>query len=72
MKEFKDLSFQVKMYRFAHEMQIDSLTEELEKLFDEITAMEIFIIFDLYIEVNNEDGIDKCKKVFFKFILYYT
>jgi hypothetical protein len=63
-KEFENASFGAEVYKFAHEMQIDSLTEDLGKFFEGTEASEIFAIFDLYLRLDgNQTVLETCKQV---------
>jgi hypothetical protein len=63
------------IYKFAHEMQIDSLTVQLAKLLKKTKASEIFGVFDLYQTINRRDYLGHCKEVylnpFLRIICYY-
>lgn len=65
VKDFKSVSFGIKVYKFAHEMQITTLmTVGLTEFFHKtIKATEIFAIFDLYTMSDNQLGLYHCKKV---------
>ena len=63
MKDFKTTAFGAKLYRFAHEMQIETLTEELTEFFKQTKTSEIFSLFDLYCMSDNKVGLDNCKMV---------
>lgn len=54
----------VKAYRFAHEMQITSVIKSLDKKFEQdVTAAEIFIVYNLYKLVDDEAGLAHCRSV---------
>lgn len=62
--EFKDISVGVELYKFSNYMQIDKLTKELEKIFEEGSTSDIlFAVFDLYSMLSNESGLKRLKKV---------
>ena len=64
VKEFKNASFGAEVYKFAHEMQIDSLTEDLGKFFEGTKAPEMFSIFDLLLRLDgNQTALETCKQV---------
>jgi hypothetical protein len=66
VKEFKNASFGAEVYKFAHEMQIDWLIQDLIKFFKGIKASEIFPIFDLYLRLNgNQMALESCQQVCF-------
>jgi hypothetical protein len=62
-KDFKTTPFGIKLYKFAHEMQIDALKDELVEFFKKAKASETFAIFDLYHMTDNQVGLDSCKPV---------
>jgi hypothetical protein len=63
VKEFKDATFGVQVYKFADQMQIGALTRELVNFFNESNkASEVFAIFDLYATSGNKLGCDSCKQ----------
>jgi hypothetical protein len=65
VKEFRNASFGAEVYKFAHEMQIESLTEDLGNFFEGTKAPEIFAIFDLYLRLDgNQTALETCKQVF--------
>jgi hypothetical protein len=68
VKDFKTTAFGVQLYKFAHEMQIDTLTDELVEFFKQTTSSEIFALFDLYHSTGNQVGIENCKEVRENFI----
>jgi hypothetical protein len=61
VKKLKNVAFGVQFYVFANQMQIKLLPRELEKLFKDTKAAEIFAIFDLYKMTNNQSGLAICK-----------
>lgn len=61
--EFKDISVGVELYKFSNYMQIDKLTKELEKIFEEGSTSDIFAVFDLYSMLSNEPGLKRLRKV---------
>jgi hypothetical protein len=61
VKKFKNFAFGVQVYVFANQMQIKLLPTELEKLFKDTKAAEIFAIFDVYQMTNNQSGLANCK-----------
>lgn len=65
VKEFKNASFAIKVYKFANEMQITQLeTQGFAGYFEKnIKASEIFTLFDLYQMTGNRQGILSCKEV---------
>jgi hypothetical protein len=63
LKDFKSATFGTQVYKFADEMQISALTKELVNFFKEVNkASEVFAIFDLYVNSNNQPGCDSCKE----------
>ena len=68
MKDFKKTAFGVNLYKFAQEMQIDTLKEELIEFFKKTKSSEIFALFDLYFTIGNQVGLDSCKLVRKSFI----
>jgi hypothetical protein len=69
-KDFKSTAFGVKIYKFAQEMQIDALTNELVEFFKQTKPSEIFALFDLYHSTGNQAGLDNCKSVSKKVFVY--
>lgn len=73
--KLKSTSYTVEVYKFAHEMQIDSLTKQLTELFKEPTAVNVFAIFELFCKSENKPGLEICKKVgdlrLFVFLMRY-
>jgi len=63
VKDFKTTAFGVQLYKFAQEMQIDNLTDELVEFFKETKSSEIFALFDLYHSTGNQVGLENCKGV---------
>ena len=61
VKKLKSVTFGVHVYEFANRMQIKLLPAELDKLFRDTKAAEIFAVFDLYQMINNQPGLDLCK-----------
>lgn len=60
------MSFGIKLYKFAQEMQIDALTEELVGFLDEQTnwkPSEIFALFEHYQMTGDQLRLDNCKLV---------
>jgi hypothetical protein len=45
---FGDMHARVKLYKFAHRMQIEALIDELDEQFKQVKPDEVFQIFDLY------------------------
>jgi hypothetical protein len=64
VKEFKSATFATQVYKYADKMQISSLTKELVIYFEEEInkASQVFVIFDLYVNSNNQQGRDICKE----------
>jgi hypothetical protein len=62
-KDFKSTAFGVKIYKLAQEMQIDTLSDELDEFFKQTKSSEIFALFDLYHSTGNQAGLDNCKSV---------
>ena len=60
---FKSVLFKVKVYKIADEMLIKTLVRELESSLIGTTAPEIFSLFDLYLFLGNQLGINRCKQV---------
>jgi hypothetical protein len=63
VKDFKTTAFGVKLYKFAQEMQIDTLKDELVEFFKETKSSEIFALFDFCFMSGNQTGLDNCKLV---------
>jgi hypothetical protein len=64
VKEFKNASFGAQVYKFAHEMQINLLIQDLSNFFKGIKAAEIFSIFHLCLSLNgNQMALESCKQV---------
>jgi hypothetical protein len=63
VKDFKTTAFGVKLYKFAQEMQIDTLTGHLVEFFKETKSSEIFALFDFYLMTGNQEGLENCKLV---------
>jgi len=64
VKDFITIAFGAKLYKFAHEMQIDTLKDELLEFFKQTNkSSEIFTLFDLYHSTGNQAGLDNCKLV---------
>lgn len=66
VKDFKSVALGIQVFKFAHEMQIDSLlmTDDIVEFFKENQdASDIFSIFDLYHKYDNQLGIEACKEV---------
>lgn len=67
MKDFKSVAIGIQVYKFAHEMQIDSLltNDDIVEFFREnqVEASDIFSIFDLFHKYGNQLGIEACKEV---------
>jgi hypothetical protein len=68
--DFKTAAFGIKLYEFAHEMQIDTLKEQLVEFFKQTKPSNIFALLDLYKKTGNKVGLENCKKVreFFFFL----
>jgi hypothetical protein len=62
VKKFKSAAFGVQVYVFANRMQIKRLPSELDALFKEAKPGDIFHIFDFYKMINNQQGLDNCKR----------
>ena len=63
VKDFKSTAFGVNLYKFAQEMQIETLMDELDEFFKKTNSSEIFALFDLYLTIGNQVGLDNCKLV---------
>jgi hypothetical protein len=64
VKDFiQTMAFAAKIYKFAQEMQIETLIDELDEFFKQAKSTEIFALFDLYHSTGNQVGLDKCKLV---------
>ena len=63
VKDFKTTANGVKLYKFAQEMQIETLSDELVDFFKETKSSEIYALFDLYHSTGDQVGLDKCKLV---------
>jgi hypothetical protein len=61
VKKLKSVAFGVQIYMFANRMQIKLLPAELDKLFKDTKAADIFAVFNLYQLINNQLGLDTCK-----------
>jgi hypothetical protein len=61
--QYKSVLFKVKVYKIADEMLIKTLVQELESCLIGTTAPEIFSLFDLYLFLRNQPGINRCKQV---------
>lgn len=68
MTEFQSVPLAVKVYKFAHKMQINQLMEKLDEYFKAASPSDVFSIYDFYKIVGNEAGLDTCRKV----CPYYT
>jgi hypothetical protein len=54
----------VQAYRFAHEMQITCALKSLDRMFErDVTASDIFLVYDLYKLVDDETGLAHCREV---------
>lgn len=69
--QLKSIPFGVQVYKFANEMQIDSLTNELTNLFKQPSPLDVFAIFDLYCIFDNQPGLEICRKVCAIFNFYF-
>ena len=63
VKDFKSTAFVIQLYKFAQEMQIDNLKDELVEFFKQTKSSEIFSVFDLYQMTSNQVGLENCKLV---------
>jgi hypothetical protein len=63
VKKLKNVTFGVQVYVFTNQMHIKVLPTELDKLFKDTKAADIFAIFDLYQMINNQPRLDFCKQV---------
>lgn len=64
MKDFKDVSFAVKVFKFAHEMQIEYLAKDLTDFIgDKVEADEVFAIYDFFSQMDSIAGLNACSKV---------
>jgi hypothetical protein len=64
-KNTVDLSFDelILIFKFAHEMQVDSLVVHLDSLFKKTKASEIFGVYDLYQVTGRQDYLGYCEQV---------
>jgi hypothetical protein len=51
------------IFKFAHEMQVDSLVVQLDVFFKETKASEIFGVYNLYQETGHQDYLGYCEQV---------
>jgi hypothetical protein len=63
LNDFKNVTFGIKIYKFAHEMQIDSLTEALDDFLKQPTASDVIAIFNIFQLSKNLPGLKSCKEV---------
>jgi hypothetical protein len=63
VKDFKNTTFGSKLYKFAQEMQIDDLTEEVVTFLKKAKISEYFALFDLYSRTGHKRGLNYCKLV---------
>jgi hypothetical protein len=63
VKDFKTTAYGINLYKFAQEMQIETLTDELVEFFKQTKSSEIFALFDLYQMTGNQVGLRNCKEV---------
>jgi hypothetical protein len=62
--DFKSTAYCVNLYKFAHEMQIDTLKDELAEFFKQTKkSSEIFALFDFCFTSGNQVELKKCKLV---------
>lgn len=54
VSDFKSVLFGIEVYKFAHEMQIVSLTAALDDFFNEPEASDVFAIFNIYQMLSNQ------------------
>lgn len=53
----------MEVYRFAHKMQINSLMYAVNEFFTTIPAWEALKVFEFCIQLDNEHGMQVCRKV---------
>lgn len=68
--EFRSVSFGVDLYKWAHDMQIESLMAVLKGYFeDKAEPSQLFEICELYFKIGYQEGLEWCKKVIL--LLFY-
>lgn len=69
LQDFQSVPHAVKVYKFAHQMQIECLLIALDHFFKGVQVADRFLIFDLYKMLDVQLGLESCKKVigFFSF-----
>jgi hypothetical protein len=61
---FRSISFAVDVFKWAHDMKIESLMLVLKDYFeDKAEPSQIFEIFELYYKIGYQEGLAWCKKV---------
>jgi hypothetical protein len=63
VKDFISTAFGIKLYKFAREMQIETLMDELVEFFKETKSSEMFSVLDFYHSSGNQVGLKNCKWV---------
>jgi hypothetical protein len=61
--DFKSTAYCTNLYKFAQEMQIDTLKEELAEFFKRTKSSEIFALFDFCFKSGDKVGLRNCKLV---------
>jgi hypothetical protein len=59
--QYESVSFSIKIYMLAEQLQIKTLMEKLDELFKYVDAAEIFPIFELYSLLQKERAFFWCK-----------
>jgi hypothetical protein len=64
LTDFKDVPFAVQLFKFAHEMQLDYLANDLIKFIRvNVKPGEVFATFDLFKGLDSSAGLKVCSEV---------
>jgi hypothetical protein len=64
LTDFKDVSFAVEVFKFAHEMQLDYLANELIKFIRvNVKPSEVFATYDFFKKMDSSAGLKVCSEV---------
>lgn len=63
MKEIKDVQLAVEVFKFAHEMQINSLMHAVIESFKAIGADDVLPFYALCTRLEHQRGLEMCKTV---------
>jgi hypothetical protein len=66
LRDFKDVPFAVEVFKFAHEMQLDYLANDLIDFIKvEVKPDKVFATYDFFIKMDSDAGLKVCSKVNF-------